>query len=979
MISNRETPRSIGRLVLIVGCASLAMRTAVVSAVTFTTNTLIAAGDATYDGQDVVVDGCMVTINGHHPFNSMTVVNGGTLTHSANSSTRQHWMDLAIATDLTLNSGCAIDVTGRGYTATHGPGAGSSDSDGSSGGGGHGGNGGDSSTAAGGPANDLMHAPYDLGSGGGAGIVNAVGGTGGGAIRLQIAGTLTLEGDIHADGTNGLKGYYNRGGGGGAGGAIYVEADTIVGSGTLSAGGGNSLGTAGSSAGGGGGRIALKCNTDGFAGTISAKGGTADYRNGGAGTVFRQIGSATPQVRIDNGGNANAAFTPLGGPAPYEFVVANGARFYPEPGADISGLTVESGGVVSSPAGTPRTEVIVHGNATIESGGQIDVSYLGFSPGNGPGAGNDAWTGSGAGHGGFGGTGRNGETVAGGSPYDSLFEPDEAGSGGGTGGTVAGGAGGGILRLIVDGTLTVDGEILASAADGIPGAYGTAGGGGSGGSIHVTAGAFAGNGLVAANGGNGGNGGNLNGGGGAGGRIAVHCSTSTFSGTLEAHGGSSNANPCGGAGTIYVKPQSTTGSLIIAGTGADSTPYTPLADSGPYVLHVSAGARCLADDPLSIGGLDIGPGGILTQSVGSLGVRLDIQTDALIQAGGRIDVFGCGHASAAGPGAGAGEWRGGGAGHGGIGGSSDVALGGGIYGAVNEPVSPGSGGGWGYSPTQLPGGHGGGVVRLFCGGTLCVDGEIRADGHDGVSGAYFTASGGGSGGSVWVAASTVSGTGTISAAGGDGRVFDTDAGAGGGAGGRVALYSCNWQIGSLTVAVDGGTGHFNGNSGTVLYGSADIQIAAQPTDVVAAVGDPVYLTIIAETTSGGLTYRWHKDGTPLQDDGHFAGTDTATLHIDAAQLADNGTYDVMLTDSCGSLVSATARLTVRLFGDVNDDGDVDLVDYGVFADCMAGPNSTPAPSLPGITPTTCVHAFDFDIDDDVDLADFAFFQEVLAE
>ncbi|MBN1511470.1 MAG: immunoglobulin domain-containing protein [Phycisphaerae bacterium] len=976
MVSNRQKPPSIRLLVLIAGFAGLVVRPTALNAVTFTTDTLIAAGDAAYDGQDVVVDGCIVTINGYHPFNSLTVANGGTLTHSANTSARQHWMDLVIATNLTLNSGCEIDVTGRGYTATYGPGAGSSDSDGSSGGGGHGGNGGDSSTAAGGPANDLTHAPYDLGSGGGAGIVNAIGGTGGGAVRLQVAGTLTLEGDIHADGTNGLRGYYNRGGGGGAGGSISLEADTIVGSGTLSADGGNSLGTAGSSAGGGGGRIALKCNTDGFAGTISAKGGTADYRNGGAGTVFRQIGSGTPVVRIDNGGNANAAFTPLGGPAAYEFVVGDGARFYPEPGADISGLTIESGGVVSSPAGIPRTEVIVHGNATIESGGQIDVSYLGFAAADGPGAGNYGWTGSGAGHGGFGGTGQDAVIVAGGSPYDSLFEPEEAGSGGGTGGTAPGGAGGGILRLIVDGTLTVDGEILASAADGSPGGYGTAGGGGSGGSIHVTANAFAGNGLIAANGGDGGN---LSGGGGAGGRIAIYCDTDSFSGAMETLGGESTGNPCGGAGTIYVKTQDTAGSLIIAGTGADNTPYTPLADSGPYVLHVSDGARCLADDPLSIGGLDVGPGGILTQSVGSPGVHLDIQTDAVIQTGGLIDVSGCGHESAAGPGAGTGEWRGGGAGHGGIGGSSDVALGGGVYGSVNEPASPGSGGGWGYSPTQLPGGHGGGVVRLFCGGTLCVDGEIRAYGDDGVSGAYFTASGGGSGGSIWVSASTVTGTGAISASGGDGRVFDTNTGAGGGAGGRVALYSCGWQIGNLTVDVDGGTGHFSGNSGTVLYGSADIQITAQPTDVLAAVGDPVYLTIIAETTSGSLAYRWYKDGTPLQDDGHFTGTNAATLHIDAAQLTDDGHYDVVLTDSCGSLVSATARLTVRLFGDVDDDGDVDLDDYGVFPDCMAGPNATPAPSLPGMTATTCIQAFDFDIDDDVDLADFASFQEVLAE
>ncbi|UCG17242.1 MAG: SUMF1/EgtB/PvdO family nonheme iron enzyme, partial [Phycisphaerales bacterium] len=54
-------------------------------------------------------------------------------------------------------------------------------------------------------------------------------------------------------------------------------------------------------------------------------------------------------------------------------------------------------------------------------------------------------------------------------------------------------------------------------------------------------------------------------------------------------------------------------------------------------------------------------------------------------------------------------------------------------------------------------------------------------------------------------------------------------------------------------------------------------------------------------------------------------------------------------------------------GDYNGDGTVDLADYAEFPGCMAGPGG-------GIN-TGC-EAFDFDMDNDVDLRDFAGFQRV---
>jgi hypothetical protein len=58
-------------------------------------------------------------------------------------------------------------------------------------------------------------------------------------------------------------------------------------------------------------------------------------------------------------------------------------------------------------------------------------------------------------------------------------------------------------------------------------------------------------------------------------------------------------------------------------------------------------------------------------------------------------------------------------------------------------------------------------------------------------------------------------------------------------------------------------------------------------------------------------------------------------------------------------------------GDVDVDGDTDLIDFVSFASCITGPN--PA----GAIPEECT-VFDFDVDGDVDLSDLATFQRAFA-
>ena len=65
-----------------------------------------------------------------------------------------------------------------------------------------------------------------------------------------------------------------------------------------------------------------------------------------------------------------------------------------------------------------------------------------------------------------------------------------------------------------------------------------------------------------------------------------------------------------------------------------------------------------------------------------------------------------------------------------------------------------------------------------------------------------------------------------------------------------------------------------------------------------------------------------------------------------------------------------------LMGDIDIDGDVDLDDYGLFADCMSGPDVTDPPI--GCDPVEFTRS-DLHDDGDVDLHDFAEFQQVFGQ
>lgn len=523
---------------------------------TFTTDSSIASGNSTYDGQNIVVRGCTVTIDGPHSFNSLTVEQNassvsGTVTHSSGPANA---LQLTIATNVTVKATCRIDVSGLGYSAASGPGAGAAGNtaaDLRAGGAGHGGMGGlgYQNPGSGGAAYDSLTGPTLPGSGGGSyGAV--VGGSGGGVARLIISGTLTVEsgGLVRSEGFAGTP---NRAGGG-SGGSVWITCGTLAGAGAIIASGGFGYDYGG---GGAGGRIAVYYSTSTWTGVIFAASGSSQNQYGGAGTVYlKQASAPTGQLIVDGGINTNPfiAETPVSAADPIgDITVVRRGLVRIDGTASVGNVTVDQWAVL---AGSPLS-LTINGNLTVTGNAAIDVSFRGSAAGGGPGAGASGDStldhrAGGAGHGGVGGDGYQ-NTGSGGPAYDSLASPTQTGSGGGNYGISIGGAGGGAIRLVVNGTLSVDSGCRISAD---AQSSSNRAGGGSGGSIWITCGTLAGSGSLSAVGGTG-----LDyGGGGAGGRIALYYDAKPFNGLVSVAGGSSQ-NQFGADGTIY---QETSSGLI---------------------------------------------------------------------------------------------------------------------------------------------------------------------------------------------------------------------------------------------------------------------------------------------------------------------------------------------------------------------------------------------------------------------------------
>ncbi|NLG35698.1 MAG: hypothetical protein GX548_10135, partial [Lentisphaerae bacterium] len=518
-------------------------------------------------------------------YSSFTVASGATVTclgdptavnePSGGTAAKPHGIGVTIFTVNATIDG-TLSAFGQGFRNNQGPGN-------VGGGASHGGKG---NGAPWGTTYGSLTQPTALGTGGDGAATPAR--VGGGAIRLVVEETLSLGGTIDASAPNTDWS--------GSGGSIWLTMSNFTGSGVIKAEGGKSTPVAGSA---GGGRVALVYTHSTFSGYVSVARGAgkdAATRAGEAGTLWepkRFDGMAGtpespatmlitnsyqyyfPDAGVTNHWNlnvSNAWFeTHQGSLAIPNLHVHNGvfgfdryaenrkhetdmnyleitnrirvtgnatanliAKTYTLPGGvtvgsgsvlgirgNTNAVNPESGGTTGNPHGTGVT--IISPTVTID--GTLSGVGGGFGHGKGPGCGFD-----GSAHGGKGGT-------VGSSTYGSLTRPTALGSGGAAGS--ASREGGGAIRLVVGGTLDVNGAIDVSAPSNDRA--------GSGGSIWLTVSNLTGRGVIKAEGG----GPTVHPFLGGGGRIAIDYTNSTFTGLLSLAGGKLGTTFIGQPGTLW--------------------------------------------------------------------------------------------------------------------------------------------------------------------------------------------------------------------------------------------------------------------------------------------------------------------------------------------------------------------------------------------------------------------------------------------
>ena len=354
---------------------------------------------------------------------------------------------------------------------------------------------------------------------------------GGGAIRLDIADRLALDGEITADQVS----YWPGGASNqhptlGAGGSIYVTTPTLEGGGKFTADGSDYDPYIQFASGGG--RIAIHYQDASRFSEPSdsiARGGYYYYSSANSGygtvgffdesfpntklTVYRtfafdedstpHFGAVTvvpaPATEGWDGISAGASLRLGGGSTltvDQDLTLAGSHTAVYIEGKNKSGL------VDGQWAGAGAT--IVAENVTVPEGALINAAAQGYAASMGPA--------------GYGTTGQAGDYGAGARAYGDPFAPMELGSGGRVGVTAAGGfmvestsVGGGAVRLDVSGTLHLDGHINADALGNGGTWYDCLGA--AGGSIYVTTDILSGSGRLTAQG---------QGPYGGGGRIAVY-------------------------------------------------------------------------------------------------------------------------------------------------------------------------------------------------------------------------------------------------------------------------------------------------------------------------------------------------------------------------------------------------------------------------------------------------------------------------
>ncbi|TNF24168.1 MAG: hypothetical protein EP329_25530 [Deltaproteobacteria bacterium] len=855
-------------------------------------------------------------------FGDVVIESGGVLRHHDATTTSTQKIDILVDS-LRVKTGGKIDVAARGYiggdSANYIGYTFDNSTTGGAGyniGGSHGGQG-DVPSGTPGHVYDDFRNPRQPGAGGGRNNQSTSyrGGDGGGVIRVtaRVGGYIVIDGDVGADGANGVT--Y---GAGGAGGSIYFDTPALYGSGTVHANGGN--GHTSYSGGGGGGRIAIVGLSDVSAhfDAPSLVSGVHTYggfgyasRYGGAGSIYVEYpgDGASGRLFYDNGGRASiAGSTPLLSDFSGQVDVVSGAV-----------LTDASAGFIPNLYVGTRVDVKVPEGGEGLADDQIFTITANDSQ-------NLTLDGSPVGVGSL-------AVYRGITKVQHLSISGNARVDAGEGLLwVLGGTPGNPTRFILQGELTVSSFDLGpvQTVDIRDGGHLTVNDAliGSNDAQHafdliMVGGAFdkADQDLVTL--------------------TVLGNSALRIPGTTVVTAGATSSDSTLDLGTLQVG-----GNLL---SSHDTVTAETIAVTGDASFVGNTHVVIEQDDVLVGGTLLVrDSGSYLTHAhmVGDDVVRkLHIEAgNVLVDTGGSLTASGAGYLG--GYQSGNAAWSGrapaanlrsaayvGGA-HGGLGASYGGNVSGPTFDSLYRPRWPGGGGGAYSTSTSNRGGDGGGLIEVFAPtGTVTLNGAITADGED------VNYGGGGAGGGIYVAADVIAtAAGTVIRAKG-GRTLQNSSSYGtGGGGGRVALVATTaitGPVGGLTpwtnVTVPGGesayTGYSAGGAGTFFrkVGSAqgDLIVSNSPqtratfdrSTPLPFQGTGVSTGVTADTLSDGLTdFLTHGDLADYLVNPDVAANASPTL-VDDLRYPIGATALHTLTLASGDLVAdgVSAGATWRPF------------------------------------------------------------------
>jgi len=174
-------------------------------------------------------------------------------------------------------------------------------------------------------------------------------------------------------------------------------------------------------------------------------------------------------------------------------------------------------------------------------------------------------------------------------------------------------------------------------------------------------------------------------------------------------------------------------------------------------------------------------------------------------------------------------------------------------------------------------------------------------------------------------------------------------------------WGFEWQ--GIPARTNPAAANFVGQYGYVIFSSNSVVSAGpqilsiNPTTANALLGSNV--TFTANATGSGLTYHWAKSGLNLTDGGGISGSATSTLSLTGVQPAQEGTYQLVVTDS-GSL-SATSTVALVVYNPGWLYFDRTLAPFNGYINVWNGGNLISAPPPSGASGTSPKASFGFSV------------------